>query len=668
MLSGAAWAQNAPLVIAFEAPDCTGSNPSDPTNCDANPHPAYFTNFMASLNANVSGIGLTIPWAKVDNCLVGSASSECGGQAANCSAEMGGTYYKWCGVDHGLMQYINQPSFAGKKIALIVSPISDSSPNQNTPPYVSTTGWAMNPRVASVPQEQAVCPSWPGDVTTSSCPLQLVRAGALEPNNFAIWNNNSQCLPNLSGNANPDLQCVTCSSADDTGFPIPYERPFQVAYEDFLTALVQHYSATTGSNMGPTIAPYIAYIRVGMAEGGENQPYCSVSGGHLPQTQWSSAPTNVPAGYIANIDNEEYVATGAGMKGSTPPTCSPAGCTTAPDNSIPGWYNAGPWSNPLSGGAIWPGPKGQFASPSQGQDYSDNGYLSIWDNLTGTPGYIASMVSFLQGLHAGFPFAISAHAGPPSETNTAYANADSVIASVSGVGFGMESTNVDDSAAYARGAFLTSEADWAHNFQAYPAPIHYLQTFFPGFPSHAAGFPINYIGPPSGGGTTPTIYCFTDCSIYSGTANGFPIYITGGSSPQFNGIVVDSACPSSGCTANQLTIPGSVPSTTYAGGTVWAPDFWPIVMPFAVRRHATVIEAYECDLDYAFGLYFAGTPTTNWGSSTGCVFSNFGTPPSPVPDSVDAGYRGTLADTLAGQPAATSVRTGNSILVNGAQY
>jgi len=86
-------------------------------------------------------------------------------------------------------------------------------------------------------------------------------------------------------------------------------------------------------------------------------------------------------------------------------------------------------------------------------------------------------------------------------------------------------------------------------------------------------------------------------------------------------------------------------------------------MPFAVQHNVSSIEVYECDLDYALGAYPNGT-TTLWVSDEkgqgGCA--DWGLLGS------DAGYQNSASDTQIGQPAATSVRTGNSILVNGTQF
>jgi len=669
------------MVIAFEAPNCTNS--MGITGCSANS--TYFDNFMTYLNSNVSGIALAIPWSQVDDCLasgVTGPSSPCSTQAANtdsCSTELSSvTDYKWCRVDNGLIQYINNymvgPSFAGKKIALIIEPVSDSSPNMATPQYVFSTAWAGS----ATPQEVIVCKSYPGDITnmTNSCPARLSTT-SFATDDFAIWNVNGTSVtpPNCVRLSGSDLTCPpttgpnSCPApiTDFTGFPIVYETPFVNAYQDFLKAVATHYNVNTGTRNGPAIAPYIAYVRVGLAEGGENQPNCTMVSGSAPQP--TTAIASPPAGYIVNVNHVDYVATGGGNRGSRMPTCSPSGCTTAPDGQIPGWYNAGPWYQGTGGTPMWPGTAGQFAPTPEPGGYTDNGYLSTWaDNPGGGPGYVATMVSFLQTLGASFPFAIGAHNGPPANTSVAYADSDAIMASANGVGFGMESVSIIDGAGIV--PFPTSANDWAHSFKAYPAPVHYLQTFFPGFPTHAAGYVITSASTsPSGTGITvsggsATIACVGDCSIFTSTSS-YPIYVSGASSPLLDGITPTTPCVGT-CPAGYLSFTTTAPnSTSYPGGDVWAPDYWPIVMPFAVRHDATVIEVYECDLDYAFGLYPTHT-TADWVTPVCVPPASSGTA-GPVPGP-DQGYKNTLIDTMIGQPATTSVRAGTSILNNGRQY
>jgi len=84
-----------------------------------------------------------------------------------------------------------------------------------------------------------------------------------------------------------------------------------------------------------------------------------------------------------------------------------------------------------------------------------------------------------------------------------------------------------------------------------------------------------------------------------------------------------------------------------------------------VQHNATTIEVYECDLDYAFGAYPNSRTTTAWvtdetGLTGGCAaWGLLGQ---------DQGYQNSASDTQIGQPSATSVRTGTSILINGTQF
>jgi hypothetical protein len=87
------------------------------------------------------------------------------------------------------------------------------------------------------------------------------------------------------------LDVFTCTDypgngSSGSGFPAVYEKPYYVAYENFISAVLQHYSnscsATTtkpcsgnsGAN-GPALAPYIGYIRFGLSAGGEVFPFCA---------------------------------------------------------------------------------------------------------------------------------------------------------------------------------------------------------------------------------------------------------------------------------------------------------------------------------------------------------------------------------------------------------
>jgi hypothetical protein len=511
-------AQTSPLVIAWQAPDNT-------TQCPPLSGVTCFHNFVTYELPSLSGIGASVLWASIDEC---TANGMSGGQSAHCTEEVPDTddqcppnssnytNYYWCALDQVLVAYITNSitSFVNKKIILIIQPVNDQNANNSnfTPPYVFTASWAGS----NQPQDMVVCGGWKGNIQPhTGCPVQGSFGSA---NDFAIWN-----ASNCTSFTSPHLNCVgppTCNTpfTNISGVPVVYETPFRVAYQDFLTAFVHHYSAT-GSPNGRMIAPYIAYVRVGLAHAGENSPPCATTD-TITQDSWGVLST-VPAGYLVNSGNSQYLAIGAGQIGTAMPNCSPAGCTTAADGSIPGWYNAGQYT-PGAGVPIWPGPNGQFGTGAQPQGYWDNGYLTVWPAppiSTGGTGYVTSMLSFLNSLGASFPFDISAHSGPPSNGNTAYADSEAAIASAYGVGFGMQSVNVGDPQSYAAlNVFPSTREDWAHNFQAYPAPVRHLQTNAPGSGILAEGFNIDpalgiVVVPTTG---VATINCTADCTPLAG--------------------------------------------------------------------------------------------------------------------------------------------------------
>ncbi len=697
-------AQNAPLVIAFAAPQCKSSS------CGSN---VAFNNFMNNQINTVSGVGVFVHWADIDNC---STTAPC---------------YDWSSLDQILLNYINftnsasQKTFNGKKIVLIIYPVNDASPNNPqggpiyTPTYVFTSqSWANTAGGCSGTncplQDVVVCGAWQGDIPNTppvSCPVSGSFGTA---GDYAIWTSGNTGPPNSCFSSNTtDLVCASsCSGGvtDFTGIPVVYEKPFYKAYQQFLTALAQRYNPSFGGNPA-LISSYIAYVRVGLTQGGENYPPCTTAGissqlpsGATHQNEW--APTTYyPQGFIINTavppaTGTEYVALGSGTSGTVQPSCAPAGCTTAPDGNgstaISGWYNAGSWATGTTNIAIWPGPNGEFGPGASRNGYLDNGFISLWPSSLGATGYVAMMTSFLKTLNASFPFDINSHNGDPLSTptngNVAYSDSEALLAASSGVGFGIESLSISDSQNYAIGNFPTSAADWAHNFSAFPAPVHHLQTFYPGDQNYrgivnrAAGFPISSMSLDPASGIV-SVFCYSDCSSFSGNSLPSPIFISGNSNPAFNGTwvtcrnAVPATCASSMNTLefkpDPLLPSGTPPGGT--GGTVWAPDYWPIIMPFAVMHNATSIEVYECDLDYAVGAYtlagvIGGTnfPTTNWVPANtllnnGCVEPVNSPPVSPV-SGLDTTYLNAVTNTQAGQPTATSVRTGNSVLVNGQQF
>lgn len=624
----AAGAQTTPLVIAWQAPDCTVVTASD---C---------SNFLTNILPNISGIGVTVPWTQIDNC--GSGNTHCSGENSSCTGDV----YQWCGLDNNLMGYISSGGFAGKRIILIISPENDSNVGHNswTPKYVFTSLWATSACGAGcAPQDVAVCKSWQG---SGAIPVTL--SNPWGPGDGAVWNANGCYF------FGPDITGCTSSTTNFTGFPIVYEAPILVAYQDLLQALAQHYNVnnTTPGSLGPTIAPYIAYVRAGMAAGGENNPQCTMTG-KISAPDWSVS-TSVPAGYLIqplgsisnpNPGNFQYIADSAGTTGAAlaPTWCQTPGCYTPPDGSVSRWHNVGAL-NPSSGSAIWPGPKGQ----SEAQGYLDNGYLTTWASPSDGTGYIATMVSFLTSLNASFPWTISSHKGPPSNASYAYVDAEATLAANGGVGFGEQALNVGDGPSLAVGTYPTSLNDWVANFQKYPnAPVHHLQLNAPGQGTWWSGYPISSITVAGGGAATLTCSgTGVNCSPFWGQF----IFISGNGNPTLNNAWQASACTS--CTIDQVqfSVPLVTPGT-YSGGSLFSPNFWPMTLPFAVQHGATSTELWECDLDYTYNTttYPTGMGGCNPQSvGGGLVGPNFD-------------YQHAVANTQNGQPTGTGVHKGVTV-------
>jgi hypothetical protein len=286
------------------------------------------------------------------------------------------------------------------------------------------------------------------------------------------------------------------------------------------------------------------------------------------------------------------------------------------------WENVGLSTPGTSAVATWPGPNGQFGTTGQPNAFQDNGFLAHWYGGVSGQGYVSQMVHYLGTLGSTFNWDFATNFGPVHVVS--YADADAVIASVQGnnkVGFGMESLSVEDPYTYGLGVYPTSREDWIANFTNFTnVPVHHLQMNVPGTTYLAAGYDITQVQGNTPVTGTATITCTTDCSpFYS-----MWVYITGNGtvgSNSFDGAWV-SPCTGQGTGANQcatdiLTITSSLAGTA-SGGIVWSPNYWPDTMVFSVNHGTTDIEAYECDLDYAFGVTTTNHVTVE-GHGGGCA-------------------------------------------------
>jgi hypothetical protein len=556
LLCIACQAQYAPLAIDFEAPDSTAGTAY--TTFLLNELP--FLSGIAPGSTHALGLG-QVYWSDLDNC---SSTAPCvADNVAPCST-MGTNCYDWAAIDTDMMAYIgatvgvlgtfNNGCAGGRacKIILIINAEQDSGQGVTTvPTYVFSSTWAANAPGGPYPlQDVAACKDWPGVVTGPSGPWpgNLPCTGTSGACNFTnstqgvVWNA-GLCTP--VGAGAPSCSSMHGPFANMSGFPVVYEKPIQIAYQALISAIQLHYSSG-GSGHGPTIAPYIAYIRIGMAAGGENNPGCvgvgAVSGGVLANTFWPG-----PKGLAAE------------------PQC---------------YTQCGYLTN-------WAGTAQNGLSCTNTAACTLDGLGSDGD------GYVTAMDKFLGPLFSGSIRATtSSHGGPPGNTTQPYADAEALAASIVGVGFGMQSARISDQSTYVVG--MPTTQNWVVNFARYAAPVHHLQAQSNGGANpEAANFGISTIACI---GTVCTVNCTgsigNNCSIY----NGATVEIGGNSNNSYNGQQTVTG------TANSSSFTfSSSDSSGGSGGQVWASDYWPSLFPFLTQHKTSSIELRACELDYAFG-------------------------------------------------------------------
>ena len=300
LLCIACQAQYAPLAIDFEAPDSTAGTAY--TTFLLNELP--FLSGIAPGSTHALGLG-QVYWSDLDNC---SSTAPCvADNVAPCST-MGTNCYDWAAIDTDMMAYIgatvgvlgtfNNGCAGGRacKIILIINAEQDSGQGVTTvPTYVFSSTWAANTPGMTVPAArrggmQGLARSRYGllDHGPEICHVPALPVRAISPTVLRAWFG-MLVYVHLSVPV-PRVAAVCMGAfANMSGFPVVYEKPIQIAYQALISAIQLHYSSG-GSGHGPTIAPYIAYIRIGMAAGGENNPGCvgvgAVSGGVLANTFW----------------------------------------------------------------------------------------------------------------------------------------------------------------------------------------------------------------------------------------------------------------------------------------------------------------------------------------------------------------------------------------------
>jgi hypothetical protein len=214
---------------------------------------------------NLDGVSLLLNWSSVDNT-----------DGTNNGA------YDFSSFDSTVQSFLKlQPNL---KIAIVVSPVSFMGMNTNTPAYVFTQQWA-NTAGASKPQDVCFCGEYGGD-------------------------------------QKPPSNSCSNSGNDTTGFPAVFETPFEVALQNFYEQVIQHYNSSTQVPW----RSHIAYIRFGLAVGGEAYPMCKPQLQTLLPSQ--STLTDVMESYAKQMYAYE-----AGRSPSFPVMAAPSGPQEAADAS-----------------------------------------------------------------------------------------------------------------------------------------------------------------------------------------------------------------------------------------------------------------------------------------------------------------------------------------------
>jgi hypothetical protein len=531
---------------------------------------------------HVNGITVFYPWSAVD-----AGSSPC--------VESGGTNgCLWTIVDGVLQDYINGNNgqigvngnglaHYGQKINLIIEMVPEASTTDTTqvPNYVYKFPYGSWCATCAA-QDMVSCPNaWKADSAAPTCsggtPSQIHQCG--DPGygtpQAGVWNVN-QC--HLTGNSsNSGLSCGNSGPYNDySGFPVVYEAPIMKAYETYVDTVLKHYSSQ-GTAPGPTIGQYIGYIRIGLADGGENLPICT-------SANINNAPTTT--GIWPSPQGLAYDLTNYGSLG-------------------PDWFVT---TNPCPGGANDElACRGKYA------------YLGGSPNgvQTDGPGYVLTIFRAFQSSRTnysgnGFTPSVMAniHAGPPTNNpDTSWSDQDAAIFTIpcdscTGAGFGEESLNEYD--------LLDSKQDpctddWCNLFDEYHVygGNLYLQTTTPN--------PFVTAQIASVSKQNQTVTCMNNCTI----AASFPGSSFKGLQPQEGFALVDSTGKEEMFKIASTTITSMTqftfdPTTPYLGDLtppiiLRVGDYLPDTIPFAAFHSANTLEVYFCDWEVAYNLANSGT-------------------------------------------------------------
>jgi hypothetical protein len=137
-------------------------------------------------------------------------------------------------------------------------------------------------------------------------------------------------------NGVPELTCSNYPGDPNTpnsGFPEVYDTRYYTLYRNFMKAVLQHYSSNcstaspavppcsgNGLANGPSLAPYIGYIRFGLSAGGEVYPFCEKSDSGITNytdTDWLNYVSAMDT-YEDNLGSPFQMMTSVNENKSTP--------------------------------------------------------------------------------------------------------------------------------------------------------------------------------------------------------------------------------------------------------------------------------------------------------------------------------------------------------------
>lgn len=567
-------------------------------------------NILAS--PSVKGITVFVPWGQIDNnssgpCQETSTSSTCA----------------WTNVDPQLWAYIQGTNNNGlashyEKLNLIVEMIPEGSTSSNgVPAYVFQPGtyasWCPT-CLTTQPQDVATCSEWSGADSAPTCstngtvppaqpcPTSEIKAG--------VWNANT-CRLTGSGSGVNNCPNQAEVGQDFSGYPVLYETPIMTAFQVFVDTLLKHYSpAGDASSSGPAIGSHIGYIRIGLSSGGENFPVCA-------QTLVNNSTTGVwPSHQGLSYD------------------------LSIPNQGIsPDWYQTSP------------------NCPTGGEASCQGKYAYISGSLDGVqfdgPGYVATMFAAFQASRAKYATSAfnpqvvaNAHSGPPVLTDMSYADQEAQIFIGSMVpgycgycgesGFGQESLSEYDVWSLPIGR--PCDDDWCALFKQYSpnyAANYYLQTTIPNL---QAVYSIQSITTGNGKYPQGLVTCapppapsctnfnsnppaFSPGGLYN--EEGFAYTASNGTTSSYK--VANNGKDGNGnavgiLSATQFTCDTTTQCLAAGNTTLYTGDYIPDTIPFAAKNHASTIEVYFCDWEFA--LNSRSSPST-----TGC--QNYDTTYSP---------------------------------------